>query len=197
MSVPDQVKGKQTDNTAGIELHDQHEAVSHFRRVSKRLFDINNWGKIAGPQSAGFRLFGPGGNEESRPLKNGDYIRIDIPGPGSSTGDGYDWVKIVNIDENKSPDVEEVQITVQPADNPQKKTNDTAHFFDSAATSTFVVRRTGGYVEASVHGRNEVPNHETADKVDKVRNTVVAAGATVFSNIQWRSLVNALIAEGD
>jgi hypothetical protein len=125
----------------------------------------------------------------------GDYFKIDIPGPGPATGDGYDWVRIEAVEEINNPEVESVLVRVRPASNPQNANPDVAHFFSEEATSNFVVQRTGTRVTAEVHGRNEKPNTAAEALVDKVRNTAVAAGAmTAFSKLQWKNLVNGLVA---
>jgi hypothetical protein len=47
----------------------------------------------------------------------------------------------------------------------------------------------------AVYGRNEKPNLDTEKLADKLRNAAVAAGAiTAFSKLQWKSLVNGLVA---
>ncbi len=60
--------------------------------------DVNNWENISkGIIKAAFKLCDSYGNEVERLPQEGDYFKIDIPGPGSVDGEGYDWVKIENI----------------------------------------------------------------------------------------------------
>lgn len=228
MNVPQQVKGNSTDNISEKHFSDVAPAKDHFKIVSKRLLEVNGWQRVAGPQTARFELYNSDGHPADRSAQEGDYIKIDIPGPGSLTGDGFDWVKIIAIrqgdaDDSKAPDgksasthiddgesgadelnsieqtageqsTEALAITVRPSDNPLTAGNETAHFFDSAATSTFIIKRIGADIQASVHGRNEKPNKEVAPTLDKLRNTVVAKGAAAgFSSMQWQSLTDGLI----
>ena len=60
--------------------------------MKDRLQNVNQWKEYAGNISADFRLVDKAGREVQRQAKKGDYFKIDIPGPGSQSGDGYDWV---------------------------------------------------------------------------------------------------------
>jgi len=49
-------------------------------------------------------------------------------------------------------------------------------------------------VFAEVNGRNEQPNTDAENLIDKARNIAVAAGAMLgFSKVQWKSLVDGLV----
>ena len=158
------------------------------------MLDVNNWQTLAGQATAAFQLTDDKGQPVNRKAKTGDHFRIDIPGPGSQSGEGYDWVKIEVVEEEHTNDSDGQIIRVRPATNPTNEKTDVAHFFSEEATSTFMVKREGKTVSASVHGRNEKPNTNTETVVDKVRHATVATGAiSGFSKIQWKSLVNGLI----
>ncbi|MEO5646956.1 MAG: hypothetical protein ABIQ56_01265, partial [Chitinophagaceae bacterium] len=125
-----------------------------------------------------------------------DFIKIDVPGPGSITGDGFDWVKIEVIDEekNENSDTERLIMQAKPASNPTNTDDTTAHFFKSAATSNFVIRREKTDVSAAVLGRNELPNQGEAEGIDKIRNTVMATGAVVgLAKVQWSKLIHGFL----
>ena len=103
-------------------------------------------------------------------------------------------MQIREISEEKNPDGQQISIIVKPATNPNNANPDTAHFFAEDASSTFIIRREGKKVFAEVHGRNEQPNTDTENLIDKARNIAVAAGAMLgFSKVQWKSLVDGLI----
>jgi len=128
----------------------------------------------------------------------GDYFKIDILGPGSESGDGYDWVQIEAIEDHSNASVkkESFGIRVRPAPNPEKDSNDkeTAHFFKDEATSNFIIERNGRTVSAEVHGRNEKPNTTAHKSLDKIRNTVIGSSAILgLSHIQWKKLVKGII----
>jgi hypothetical protein len=70
------------------------------------------------------------------------------------------------------------------------------HFFEDLATSTFVIERIGNPVTARYYGRNELPNTETSEKKDIIRNAIVATGAAAgLSELQWSALLKAFLKE--
>jgi|SRR5690606_35888240 len=193
--VPPQYEGKQVDLESSTTLGDDARAKSFFSEAKRRLLDINRWHETAELPVAAFVLTDAQGGEavKSRPAE-GDKVRIDIPGPGTSAGDGYDWVIVENITESKSPTGEICSITLRPTSNPLKLEQDTAHFFNDGASSTLVVERRGNDVIARYYGRNEVVNTEVDSAVDKVRNAMVGAGAKLgFSYPQWKSLIEGIV----
>ena len=122
-----------------------------------------------------------------------NYFRINIPGPDNPEG-GYDWVKVESISEVEASNIEECNITVRPANDPVNLSNNVSHFFDEAATSSFIVRRNNMEVSVSVFGRNEIPNTEVESLSGKIRNKIVAVAAiTGFAKIQWKGLVNGIL----
>ncbi|SEL29382.1 hypothetical protein [Parapedobacter koreensis] len=196
-SVPPQHTGKQVDLDAHIDLPDEESARNFFLLAKRRLLDVNNWYQIAEIPMATFVLTDEYGGEavKSRP-EEGDKIRVDIPGPGPSAGDGYDWVVIEAIDEVDGQASEMCSITLRPTANPLKLNDDTAHFFKDVASSTIVVERQGHQVIARYHGRNEVTNTDTDSVVDNARNAMVGIGAKLgLSYPQWKSLVAGLVSK--
>jgi len=196
--VPEQVEGGKTDTTHAIEAGDLAAAHTLFLGCKNRLLNINEWGQIAGKLSAEFRLTDEHGKEISGLPQVGNFIRIDIPGPGTTVGDGYDWVQVEEIEDKTDPkgEVESVYIRVRPADNPVNDKNDVAHFFNSKASSSFTLDRQGLNVTAGVHGRNEVPNTDTERLLDKARNAAVGTAAIIgFNAPQWKGLVKGVMGE--
>jgi hypothetical protein len=195
-TIPGQFTGHSNDNMYEITASGDAEAESLYTSAVARLLNINDWGKIAGLVSAAFQLTDAGGNEVQRTVWENDFIRIDIPGPGSTAGEGYDWVRVERIDESEDHECNTayVSITVRPSPSPTNDQPDTAHFFDEKATSTFIVRKDRNRVIAEIHGRNEESNRNTASKLDKLRNTVIAESAkSGFSDIQWKNLAKGLV----
>lgn len=192
--VPPQYTGKEIEAAATIVLGDPADATVFYETAKDRLLDVNNWRRVAGIISAEFQLVDEHGSEVSRPVKEGDYIRIDIPGPGSAEGDGYDWARVEAVKEIKDGDVASTAFRVRPAANPTGRSTVTAHFYDNEGTSTFMVTREGGSITASIVDRNIKANDETASITDKVRNTAVGMSAIgSFSKIQWQNLANGLV----
>lgn len=195
-TIPQQYKGASSDVQEHVDNSTRRQAHSCFVEASRRLLNINDWQTISGPTSAGFQLSDSNGKKLDRVAKPGDYIRINIPGPGNIAGEGYDWVRIEEIEDKPDPasDSECLAIRVRPVSSPVNKEQDVAHFFDDSATSTFMIERFDLRVVASVHGRNETPNTDVDRPVDKVRNTVVAnVAASGMSAYQWSLLTKGLI----
>ena len=165
-----------------------------IKKRRRRLLNINHWQKYASPATAAFYLCDDKGVEVERPPQKGDHFKIDIPGPGSITGDGFDWVQIEGLEEINEEDEESIAIHVRPVTNPTNEKQDVAHFFSDEATSCFIVERKKNQVSAAVYGRNEKPNTSAEKIVDKARNAAVATGAVSgFSKLQWKSLVKGFL----
>ena len=187
--------GKTVDLESSVEENSKEEAIDTFTRACKRLLNPPVWHELAGDLSASFTLKSPDGNDANRLAQINDYLQIDIPGPGPAAGDGYDWVKVENIAENTDPDSEEsMSMTLKPASNPGSPGKGIAHFFKEGASSTFIVQRKGNSVVSSYHGRKELPNDKDPSFPDKLRNTIVAAGALAgISELQWTALIKGLL----
>jgi len=187
--------GKAVDLESSVTETSTGEAIDTFNRACKRLLNPPLWQELAGGLSASFSLKSPDGNDADRLAQINDYLQIDIPGPGPSAGNGYDWVKVENIAEQADPDSDEsMSITLKPAPNPGQPGKGVAHFFAEGASSTFIVSRKGNTVIVSYHGRNELPNDEEVSYPDKVRNTIIAAGALAgISELQWNALIKGLL----
>ena len=188
--VPDQRTGAESNTEERVQLTSEQEASEFFIKAAERLRDVNHWHQVAGKATADFELTDRAGNPVQRNVQEGDHFKIDIPGPGPVTGDGYDWVQVEKIEQQQ----DELTIRVRPATNPNNSRQDVAHFFSDEATSCFMVKRAGNEVVAAVLGRNEKPNTAAEKVVDKARNTAIAGGAiTGFAKLQWKSLVKGLL----
>jgi hypothetical protein len=188
--IPEHDKGTQTNTESSIELSSEKEAKDFFKTVRERLLNVNKWHDYAGSASADFQLTDKNGNPVDRKPQKGDHFKIDIPAPGTITGEGNDWVQIEAVEE----DEDSIGIRVRPATNPTNERKDVAHFFDKEASSSFLVKREAKKITAGVYGRNEKPNTHTETLIDKLRNATIATGAiSGFSKLQWKSLVNGLV----
>jgi len=124
----------------------------------------------------------------------GDHFKINIPLLGNIGGEGYDWVQVEAIDNHSEKNREAIAIRVRPANDPSNTKEEITHFFSDEASSTFSVIRTDNAVTASVQGRNEKPNTDAGNVMDKIRNTIVATGAMMGLNKpQWKSLARGLL----
>src|SRR5688572_2723962 len=159
-TIPQQETGSSTNTEYSVTADSVEEAKELYQKAKNRLLDVNQWHEIAGKGTAVFRLTDANGNEVQREIQQHDYFKIDIPGPGPASGDGYDWVQVEGIVEHSEPyaDMESVVVNVRPTRSPENLDPDTAHFFSEEATSNFIVRRENNTVIAGVYGRNEIPN---------------------------------------
>lgn len=192
--IPENQAGIETNTEASIELNSPEEAKNFYQKAKQRLLQVNDWHYIAGALTAGFQLTDREGKEVARSVQEEDHFKIDIPGPGPVTGDGYDWVQVEAIEEKDEEQEQSITLRVRPATNPTNERKDVAHFFSDEATSFFTVKLEHNTITAGVYGRNEKPNTNTETLVDKARNAAIATGAiTGFAKLQWKSLVNGLV----
>ena len=192
--IPPQEAGAQSDTYAFKKLDDDTTAKLFFKVVCDRLKNVNSWQKYSGDLTADFRLCDEKGNEVDRSVQKSDRFKIDVPGPGTIAGNGYDWVKVEAIEESALSEGEMIMLRVRPASNPTDEKNDTAHFFTEDSTSSFIVKRIKDTVSAEVHGRNEKLNVGTGNILDKTRNALAGAAAIAgASEFQWKSLTKGLI----
>lgn len=196
--VPEQQKGAESNTEYSVTANNREEALDIFKSAYKRLLNINIWHKLAGVHSAEFELKGEHGEIENRLAQVNDHFKIDIPGPGTSAGEGFDWVRVEAIEDKKNTEGEEESfgMRVRSCRNPNNKEDGTAHFFTSDATSTFIIRRKNNTITAFIHGRNETPNTEAKKVIDKIRNAAIGSLAIAgASKIQWAPLAKGLLAD--
>jgi hypothetical protein len=196
--VPEQTTGKEIEAKASLDLNDDQEAKAFYDLVKSRLLRVNDWHRVAGVISAVFQLVDKSGKDVDRPAEKGDLLKIDIPGPGSKEGDGFDWVCIEAMEESATGDVQSIGFRVRPAKNPFGEKNEPAHFYSDEATSSFIVTREQKKVSAWIIDRNIKPNDKPAALTDKIRDTAVGMSAIgSFSKIQWQGLADGLVAKKD
>lgn len=197
-TIPGQEEGSEINVESSIELQNTEAAKSFFEVTKSRLLDVNNWQKLAGTFTANFKLTDASGNPAPSPVQEGMYFKIDIPGPGTKAGEGFDWVKVEKIEIYNSPDIESIGIRVRPAPNPLSTNSDIAHFYSQEATSTFTVTREISKITAAVYDRNTKTNKDSGHLSDQLRNAIVGmSGIISFSRIQWKNLTEALIKQAD
>ena len=198
--IPEHEHGAKKTLKHSYSAESPEDAEELFIVAKDRLLDVNNWNRTAVAVSAVFELADHHGNHLNRKAHKGDYIKIDLPAPGSKTGDGYDWVVIEQIAYDDYPDehTESILMQVRPAPAPTNGNEDVAHFFKADATSSFIIERHGKLLMAHYYGRNEVPNTEAENPVDIVRNAVVATGAVIgLSDVQWNNLIQGFLSFGE
>lgn len=193
-NIPDQREGGQTDVTASVTLVSDHDAKAFFKIACQRLRNVNKWDEVCGSEATQFALTDGEGNTVYRDAAEGDYFKINIPGPGSNAGDGFDWVRVEEVSLRTDVKEDIFFIRVRPCESPVKNEHQVAHFFEAQATSTFMIRRVGNTISAEVHGRNEKPNIGAEQVKDKIRNALVGISSLLgFSVPQWKMLVKGLL----
>ncbi|HEX2629811.1 MAG TPA: hypothetical protein VHM26_12385, partial [Chitinophagaceae bacterium] len=146
--VPEQETGIQSDTVEKKELPDVESAGKFFTRLRECLLNVNNWQKYSDGLSASFELMNPLGAPKRTQPEIGDHFRINIPAPGTDAGNGYDWVRIEKMEDQRGDDEDIFIMQVRPSPNPHTPHSDeeVAHFFNDTATSSFIVRRSGNTV---------------------------------------------------
>ena len=193
-AVPGQHRGDSVTAEGSRTLEDVAAAKAFFLQAEAKLLDVNLWRDQAGEALADFMLTDSAGNPVAGPAKQGLLIKIDIPGPGSESGGGYDWVKIEEIKRSDAAGVESTALRVRPVAAPGSEADEPTHFYDEKSTSTFTITREQTTVTAAIYDRNINPNTEADSLLDKVRNAITGlVGEKVFSKIQWQSLVDGLL----
>ncbi len=193
--IPAQYTGTVIEADSSTQLADETNAIHAFELAKQRLLDVNQWHKVSGLISAKFQVMSKDAKEVNRPVVKGDFLRVDIPGPGSSAGDGFDWVEVEELKEFSEGNVQSIGFRVRPVANPLGSPESIAHFYDVSATSNFIVTRVGNVIEAHIVDRNIKPNTETATIMDKIRDTAVGMSAIAsFSKVQWQGLADGLVA---
>ncbi|ANH81875.1 hypothetical protein A8C56_13630 [Niabella ginsenosidivorans] len=197
--VPEQVRGGYHDTESSRCFENEENAYQEFSFLKQRFLNINRWKEYAGEGSADFCLYNSEGNPVERPPVAGDYIRIDIPGPGNIEAKGFDWVQVKKISTGflKENEKENMLIECSPSIDPtQPDPGHIAHFYSEDATSTFMISKDEKCIYACIYGRNEQPNFKNAGIPDKIRNSLIAIGGIAgISKMEWKALTEGLLKE--
>jgi len=193
--IPTQKKGRQLNTSESISFHNSQEAKDFYHIVRNRLLNINEWYRVASLPLASFQLLDHTGQPKAKNPAIGDFIRINVPGPGLQSTNGYDIVHIDNIEETNEKNLQIVTITLRPSLDPTaEQDHEIKHFFTELATSTLQVKRNEKTIEANYFGRNEVINLDMDHLSEKIRNLLIGVGAKLgFSFPQWKSLMSGLV----
>lgn len=169
---------------------DDKEAIEAFELAKARMYKVNAWGKIPGPENADFILFDENGIQSDKLKPKVDYyIKTILPG-----GLPENWVRIIDVQE----DPDSASFTVRPSKNPTEEAQhpaETVHFFKSSATSTFKLEREGNRLKAMEMGINESINNQGPEAGDrKMINTMVAeAGWALIQEKQWKNVTDYIV----
>lgn len=193
--IPKHINGESSDIVNMICKENESLASAHFNEVKERLISVNKWHSYSDDIKASFYLVDSNDKLHSKGFEIGNYIKIDIPGPGNPIGKGFDWTEITSIqdgsDETNNP---YFAFTIKPCAVPNVASNSTAHFYTDDATNTFIIRRVANCVYLEVHSRNELENTEDVPILDRIRNKAIALGGKVgLGNLNWDAFTKGLL----
>lgn len=178
-----QVKGGKHDSAETINCAGNCDQF--FDKVKSIFFNINSWDKLFN-NGTDFQVTDQFGKDKFDNINSGDLVKIKIAGPKNKAGNGFDWVKICEVDTKLEGDCISHSIVLSPCENPAF-TNKIAHFFGSDAKNYFIIKKYPDQITTEVHGRNEVPNYHNLSIHDKVRNFFVAHGGIFgFGKVHWK-----------
>lgn len=169
-------------------------ATDAFALAHDLLAQPNYWYELASIPASTFQLHDRDGRPVQRAIQLHDYIRLDIPGPGRPSSQGYDWVNVVNITRDIKDELKVFAMTLKPCPDPQQHEHrDTAHFFEGVSSSTFVLEQRRNSILIQYAGRNEILNLANENLTDTIRNFWVGLAAKIGASYpQWKSLVKGL-----
>lgn len=192
--IPEQKEGKHLDCFESLEFPSEAIADLAYDLAINNLRKVNYWNELAQLPATVFQLTAGYGTPIDRLLELHDYIRLDIPGPGLPSSDGYDWVNVVSLISDKTEDYSVFAITLKPCPDPSHPGDkNTAHFFEGVSSSTFLIEQRRNSVLFQYAGRNEIINVDNENMSDNVRNYLVGLAAKMGASYpQWKSLLKGM-----
>lgn len=192
--VPVQYEGSFHDTETQKNIIVKERLDSRFKILKERFYSINNWNDYSGNDFADFNLYNSVGNYIDRHPRVGDFIRIEIPGPGNVGSKGYDWVRIDEVTSTTDDEKERHLINCRPSASPKGDPKRIEHFYSDRATSTFVIEKGIDYIKVGVYGRNEMPNKNNVGILSTIRNFLVTIGGFLkLTKIEWKTLVGGML----
>lgn len=168
---------------------DEATAQEAFARSVEKLLNVTGWSGLSN-LTADFSLYDSVGREKpNEPVQPGDYIQIQLPGPTPEN-----WVRVTDVTSREK----RVQFTVQPSHDPgSSHPEQTEHFFNEQARSTFQVELLGTTIRAAEIGQDESINNQQPEAGNLGRalvNTIIAEGGWLFyQKFQWKLLTDYLV----
>lgn len=87
--IPVNVTGKPLDLEKTIAKKTIEEAIETYDGAYYKLRHPGLWKNFSGAAGTEFILVKGGHNANIRAVESGDFIKIDLPGPGPESGDGF------------------------------------------------------------------------------------------------------------
>ena len=194
-NIPAQLKGG-SHNIVSMQCANTVDIAKRcFDELLLRLKSVNEWNSLSEKINAKFFLLDSKTVETTSELKVGNFIKIDIPGPGSPSGSGYDWTEIIEIQNGLENDnAPFFAFTIRPCPAPDSDKETVSHFYNQESTNTFIVRRLGTCIYAEVLGRNQIENTTDGPFLDIIRNKAIAIGSKIgFGSLNWMGFTQGLL----
>jgi len=194
--IPPQIKGAFHDTESQKNFNVPELAVQKYIELKKRFLDINHWKDYCGKGSTGFKLYNGLGGALERLPQVGDFVRINIPGPGDNRAGGFDWVQIVELNAQfiHGDEIESQLMICRPSRMPGDSSGRISHFYSQEATSSFRIARGRDFIRVEIYGRNETPNYSGRGFINKIRNFIITIGGFArLSKIQWKCIADGLL----
>lgn len=194
--IPHQVEGAYHDTEKTKDLGPLEICDIKYRMLKANFLAVNYWKDFGGKGSAEFKLYDSDGNFKTDRPTEGDFMRIDIPGPGDLKAKGYDWVRIISLTNEfcLEDELECLTMITQPSEKPGDRSGHIAHFYSKRSTASFRVAKGKDFVRVGIYGRNELSNISDSGFFGRIRNFFIAsAGFVQLTKLQWSGLADGLI----
>lgn len=194
-TVPPAYAGVKNKTSSRVKCIDEKHADFLFTKAVQRLLDVNNWQHYSGKMSCNFYLTDSMGASLNQLAREGDIIRIDIPGIRTKTHKGYEWVIVEKVGYYENVNNEMIfLLKVKPAKNPAKHWGRTAFHFRSHANSTFIITRAKLEITCSVVGKNEKSEPSRKGFLEKIQTAFKTIVSWIFlSKLQWKLLTRGIL----
>lgn len=193
--IPQHLKGESHDIVNMKCVDSDKSAEELYQDVVIRLKTVKEWHSYSDKVKAKFVIINPDTGVETDEFEIGYLVRIEIPGPGTVSGNGFDWTKITNIQTNKNrDDMAYFAMTLKPCSPPNANSDVIAHFYKEKSSNTFIIRKIGDCIYAEVHGRNETINISDVPLMDSIRNIGINIGSKIgLGGLNWLALTEGLL----
>ena len=194
--IPPQKKGAYHDTEKTKILVNSEMCDIKYKILKENFLCVNHWKDHGGRGSAEFKLYDYNGTYKTTQPIEGDFMRIDIPGPGDLKAKGYDWVKIMKLTNEFCLDdeIECLTMITQPSEKPGDRSGHIAHFYSKESTASFRIAKGKDFLRVGIYGRNELCNVSDSGFFGRIRNFFIASGGFVqLTKLQWAELAEGLI----
>ncbi|PYT00434.1 MAG: hypothetical protein DMF63_07655 [Acidobacteria bacterium] len=182
--------GDTSFNVAKRIFDDVEKCDAFFDETCANLLNIDEWNRNS--SATNYKLFDDtGAAAGTSKIVAGRFIRIGLYGSGK-----YDWVRVVEIADEK----DEFVLKVKPSHDPTQDPIDPrsiSHFFGPEAENNFCVQRNGKTVAFYVIGLNEKQNTKFTDGLIEAARNAAVANVGYYTGLQkavWKEFASNFVA---